>query len=124
MQIKLLRLLMVRSLRERPLRLLLSTFGIILGVASFLSISLTNRAALDSVTKLIYDTSGRSQLVITSAASGESSLPEKSLSRVQRIADVRVLAPVLQVSTLLAADNAPEEVALDFHPHAAHLIPA
>ena len=86
MQLKLVRLLMMRSLRERPLRLLLSTFGIVLGVASFLSISLTNRAALDSVTKLIYDTTGRSQLVITSAVSGEKSLSEKSLSRAQRIA--------------------------------------
>ena len=114
MQIKLLRLLMVRSIRERPLRILLSTFGIILGVSSLLAISLTNRAALDAVTELIYDTTGRSQLVITSALSSDDGVSEKSLARVQRLADVRVLAPVLEVSTVLAGDETPGELALDF----------
>lgn len=114
MQLKLTRLLMMRSLRERPLRILLSTFGIVLGVASLLAISLTNRAALDAVTELIYDTTGRSQLVITSALSSDEGLPETSLSRVQRLADVRVLAPVLEVSTVLSGDETPGELALDF----------
>ena len=113
MQPKLVRLLMIRSVSERPLRVLLSTFGIVLGVASLLAISLTNRAALDSVTKLIYDTTGRSQLVITSAINGEDGLPEKSLARAQRVADIRTLAPVLEVSTVLAGDEAPSEIALD-----------
>jgi putative ABC transport system permease protein len=114
MQLKLTRLLMMRSLRERPLRIFLSIFGIILGVASLLAISLTNRAALNSVTKLIYDTTGRSQLVITSAVSGEQGLPEKSLDRAQRVANISLLAPVLEVSTVLAEDEASGQLALDF----------
>ena len=114
MEFKLIYLLMRRSVRERPLRLLLSTFGIVLGVASVLAIGLTNRAALDSVTRLLQDTTGRSQLVITSSKSGQEALPGNSLSRAQRLPGVRFLAPVLRVSAVLAGDVPPEEIGLDY----------
>ena len=43
------RLLTLRSIRSRLPRFLLSAFGIILGVAGFLAIRVTNQAAMDSI---------------------------------------------------------------------------
>lgn len=113
MQPKLVQLLILRSVRERPLRIVLSVFGIVLGVASVLAIGLTNRAALDSVTSLIQETTGRSQLVITSAASDSEGFSENALARAARLPDVETLAPVLQIAAVLTDDVAPGEVALD-----------
>ncbi len=111
MQLKLIRLLMLRSLKERPLRILLSTFGIVLGVASILAISLTNRAALDSVTKLIYDTTGRSQLSNQQASSGSRRLCRKHPFTCTACARCRAFAPVLQISAVLVGDEVPGEIA-------------
>ena len=52
------RLLTLRSIRARWLRFLLSAFGIVLGVAAMLAISVTNQAALDSIVRLFANTSG------------------------------------------------------------------
>ena len=54
----------LRSLRTRPSRMLLSTFGIMLGVATIIAISITNQTALQSVKRLFSDTAGKANLII------------------------------------------------------------
>ncbi|MCB8988913.1 MAG: ABC transporter permease [Ardenticatenaceae bacterium] len=108
------RLLIFRSLRERPLRMLLSTFGIVLGVASILAIGVTNRAALASVTELFADTSGKSNLIITSAESDASGFNDAVLARAERVPGVGLLAPSIQLTTVLAEEAPPAEIALSF----------
>ena len=64
---RLARLLTLRSLAARPLRMLLSGFGIVLGVAAILGIGAVNQAALESVTRLMQDASGKAALTVTVA---------------------------------------------------------
>lgn len=106
-------LLTLRSFKLRPLRIVLSTFGIILGVAGMLSIQLTNQTALQSITRLFESTSGRSNLVITSTASGEG-MPEQLLRIVAAYPRIRQAAPVLQAQTVLADGGSEGPLALSF----------
>lgn len=68
-------LLTLRSLRARPMRLLLSTFGIVLGVATILAINITNRTALEAVTRLFQDTSGKASLSVVAGDVYENGFP-------------------------------------------------
>ncbi len=106
-------LLALRSFKLRPSRILLSTFGIILGVAGMLSIQLTNQTALQSITQLFENTSGRSNLVVTSTASGEG-LSEQLLRIVSAYPRIRQAAPVLQAQTVLADQGNEGQLALSF----------
>ena len=81
---KLIRLLLLRSLKERPLRILLSMFGIILGVAGILSMGITNQAAMAAITRLFSDTSGKANLVIVNASSDSIGLDESLIKVVNR----------------------------------------
>ena len=105
------RLLILRSIKERPLRMLLSSFGIILGVASILAIGVTNQAALESVTRLFADTSGKSSLIITSADSDGQGFNDNIMGRADRVAGIGVMAPSLSVTTVLAEELPPDEIA-------------
>lgn len=105
------RLLILRSIKERPFRMLLSTFGIILGVASILAIGVTNQAALESVSRLFADTSGKSSLIITSAETGGQGFNDNIIDRADRVVGIAVLAPSLSVTTVLAEELSPDEIA-------------
>ena len=103
------RLLTFRSLRTRFLRTFLSTFGIVLGVASILSIGVTNQTAMRAITRLFESTSGKANLVVNSADSSDTSFSELTLSRVKSVSGVYTAVPSLQVTTMLA-DSAPADV--------------
>ena len=108
------RLLTFRSLRSRFLRTFLSTFGIVLGVASILSIGVTNQTAMRSITRLFESTSGKANLIVNSADSSEASFPELALSRVKGVNGVYTAVPSLQVTTMLF-DSAPmDAISLNF----------
>ena len=111
---RLIRLLLLRSFRSRPARALLSMFGIILGVAGMLAISITNQSALDALTRLFADTSGRSRLAVISAGSGGEALPEQILRSAARLPGVKYAVPVIKTATTLASEVAPDEVGLSF----------
>lgn len=111
---KLMRLLTLRSLRTRPVRFLLSTFGIILGVAGILSMGITNEAAMASITRLFDDTSGKANLVVVSAGSESDKIDERVLKQVGRQAGVATAVPSIQATTLLADELPPDELALSF----------
>ncbi len=113
MAMRLYRLLAVRSLKLRPLRVLLSAFGIVLGVAGMLAISITNQTALESITRLFENTSGRADLSVIPANSGDG-LPEQVLRNTSAYPGVSLAAPVTQAQTVLGDKLAEEEIGLSF----------
>ena len=92
----------LRSLRSRPLRTLLSAFGIILGVAGLLAIQITNLTALDSLSALFEGTAGKTDLIVSSAGTGGEGLTERALRRVLESQVVQSAVPSLQIRTALA----------------------
>lgn len=111
---KLLSLLSLRSLLIRPTRVLLSTFGIVLGVAAIIAIGVTNQVALESVTRLFENTSGRANLIITSRKSGDKGFQENIVSRVEKLPQIVAALPSLQVQTVLAKESQSNEIGLSF----------
>lgn len=107
-------LLTLRSLRARPTRVLLSTFGIVLGVATILAISITNRTALESVTRIFQDTSGKASLTIIAADSDENGFKDRALARLEGVPGISAVAPSLQANTVLADESGSSEFGLDF----------
>jgi putative ABC transport system permease protein len=98
----LIRWITLRSLRTRPLRTLLSALGIVLGVAGLLSIQITSQTALTSLSALFEGTAGKTDLVVTSAGTGDDGLPERSVRQIERNQDVQTAVPSLQLQTSLA----------------------
>lgn len=95
----------IRSLHTRPLRTLLSTFGIILGVAGLLAIQITNLTALDSLSTLFEGTAGKTDLIVTSASTGNKGLPERILRRIMDDPTVHTAVPSLQIRAALAVST-------------------
>jgi putative ABC transport system permease protein len=110
----LLRWLTLRSMRVRPGRLVLSLFGIVLGVAGILAIGATNQTALQAVTKLFQNTSGKANLVIVSAGGDNNRLSESVLNRVRLQPGIAAAAPSLHLQTALAAAQQNGGVELSF----------
>lgn len=111
---KLLSLLSLRSLLTRPMRVLLSTFGIVLGVAAIIAIGVTNQIALESVTKLFENTSGKANLIIASRQSGGKGFSENVTSRIEKNPQVVAAVPSLQAQTVLAKETQSNEISLSF----------
>ena len=111
---KLSKLLLLRSIKERPLRMILSMFGIILGVASILSIGITNQTALDSITKLFEDTSGKANLVLINADTGENGFSDHVYRSIINFPGVELAVPTQKATTLLADDVDSSEISFSF----------
>jgi putative ABC transport system permease protein len=111
---KLLRLLSLRSLAARPMRFFLSTFGIVLGVAAIIAIGVTNRTALDSVTKLFENTSGRANLIVTSRETDEKGIPDTTPARLEKVPGVEAALPSLHAQTVLAEQSQGDDIGLSF----------
>ena len=108
------RLLTFRSLRARPARMILSTFGIVLGVAAILAIGITNQTAMLSVTRLFQETSGKANLIITSAEADSDGFWEKILPRLETLNGVVAAVPSIHIQTLLASEAPPSQLGLTF----------
>lgn len=107
-------LLAVRSLIARPLRTLLTAFGIVLGVAVILSINITNTSTLDAITRLFSESSGKTNLVVTNADLSLGGFDEGIESRVEAISGVAEAAPLIQIQTVIADDASRGEINLSF----------
>jgi len=94
--------LALRSIRARPSRTLLTTFGIVLGVAVILAISITNLSTLDSITSVFSEASGKANLVVTSSTTSDEGFSEDIQRRIVTIPGVKAAIPSLQIQTLLA----------------------
>jgi putative ABC transport system permease protein len=110
----LLRLLTLRSIRARPVRLLLSAFGIILGVAGILAIGVTNQTALDSITRLFENTSGKANLVVIASEVDKDGFNQQVTPKVTRFPGITLAVPSIHIQTILADEAAPSEIELSF----------
>lgn len=106
------RLLNLRSMRVRSTRYMLSIFGIVLGVAVILAITVTNQAALTSIVKLFANTSGRSNLIVSSANMDGKGFSERILRLTSSNPSVAVAAPILQADTVTQDDVPPDQLGL------------
>ncbi len=96
-----------RNLTTRKTRTLLTTLGIVLGVAVILAISVTNQSTLSSINTIFDEASGLAHLVVESSSyTGVSGFPESIASRVRSVPGVAQAVPTLQTRTLLARDAA------------------
>ncbi|HEY4688977.1 MAG TPA: FtsX-like permease family protein [Anaerolineae bacterium] len=94
-----------RNLATRKTRTLLTTLGIVLGVAVILAISVTNQSTLSSINTIFDEASGLAHLVVApSSDTGQTGFSESTLSRVRGMSGVAYAVPTLQARTLLARD--------------------
>ena len=99
--------LTLRNLAARQTRTVLTTLGIIVGVAVILAISITNQSTLSSINTIFDEASGLAHLVVApSSYTGTSGFAESSLARVRSVPGVLEAVPTLQTRTLLARDAA------------------
>ena len=85
----------LQSMRSRPLRVVFSMLGIILGVAGLLAISIINDAALASISRLFENTSGRVNLTILPSGN-QQGFPEQVLRTISTISGVRTALPIFK----------------------------
>jgi putative ABC transport system permease protein len=89
----LLRLISWRYIRKHGLRSLLTTMGIVLGVAIFVGMHAAGASVLSALSTTIDRIAGKTQLEVTS---GEAGFPEEVLDRVQSVREVAVAEPVIE----------------------------
>lgn len=85
-------LMVLRNLRARWVRTVLTAAGIIVGVAAMVSVNATNNSTLNSINRFFDEAAGQSDLVVETAAAGER-FDEAALSTVQRFPGVVAAAP-------------------------------
>src|SRR5689334_14836482 len=91
----LLRLISWPYLRKHLLRSVLTTAGIVLGVALLVGMQAANQSVLQSFNQTVDRIAGKAQLEV---AAGDSGFAEEILERIQALPDVRASAPVIQSS--------------------------
>lgn len=91
----LLRLITWPYVRRHRLRTLLTTVGIVLGVAVFVGMHTANESVLLAFYKTIDRIAGKAELQITA---GEGGFPEDVLERVQSMPEVRAAVPVIEAA--------------------------
>jgi putative ABC transport system permease protein len=89
----LLRLITWPYVRKHRLRTILTTIGIVLGVAVFVGMHTANQSVLFAFYKTIDRIAGKAELQITA---GEGGFPETVLERVQAMPEVKVAVPVIE----------------------------
>ena len=91
----LLRLITWPYVRKHLLRCLLTTAGIVLGVAVFVGMHTANQSVLFAFNKTVDRIAGSTQLQVSA---GETGFPEDVLEKVQAHPDVAVAVPVIEAS--------------------------
>ncbi|PYR01962.1 MAG: ABC transporter permease, partial [Acidobacteria bacterium] len=79
--------------RRHVLRTLLTTAGIVLGVAVFVGMHAANQSVLFAFSRTVDRIAGKTELQVTAAETG---FPEEVLDTVQSAASVRVAVPVIE----------------------------
>lgn len=95
----LLRLISLRHMTFHRARTILTTTGIILGVAVFVAVQILNKSILASFAQTIDDVAGKTVLVIDDGASGigdaGTGIPESLLEDVRGLTEVKSAVPVI-----------------------------
>ena len=89
----LLRLITWPYARKHRLRMILTTGGIVLGVAVFVGMNSANRSVVLAFSQTVDRIAGKTELQVTA---GESGFAEEVLERVQSAGAVRVAVPVIE----------------------------
>jgi putative ABC transport system permease protein len=99
--------------RKHLLRSLLTTAGIILGVALLVAMRTANQSVLSSFNETVDRIAGKAQLQVQS---GDTGFPEDVLERAQAVPQVRAAAPVIEASvdTRLKGEGRLLILAVDF----------
>ena len=93
-----------RNLRARKARSLLTSVGIILGVAVVLAVAVTNASTLSAFQEMVDSLSGKSDLLVN-APTGKG-MPRSYLNGIRRFRDVSVAAPgILAPTTLIVGSK-------------------
>ena len=96
-------ILVLRNLRTRWIRTILTTLGIIVGVAAMVAVNATNASTLNSIDRFFDEASGKSDLLVESAVAGEG-FDEGILNVVRRFPGVVAAAPGILGITVPAAE--------------------
>src|SRR5215813_7874300 len=91
----LLRLISWPYLRKHVLRSVLTTLGIVLGVALLVGMQTANRSVLGAFNRTVEKIAGKAQLQVTS---GDTGFTEDALEKVQALSEVQAAAPVIETS--------------------------
>ena len=110
---KLLQLLIFRSFLSRPMRSLLCILGITIGVAGVLSIGITNQAAFEAISNLFEETSGRTNLIVTSATNDQG-FSASIMNTVSNMQGVETSLPIVKAQTILADQATSTALELSF----------
>src|SRR5688500_2449212 len=89
----LLRLISWPNVRKHVLRTIMTTAGIVLGVAVFLGMHAANDSIRQAFARTVDRIAGKTELQISA---GETGFPEDVLERVQAVPAVRVAVPVIE----------------------------
>lgn len=89
----LLRLITWPYVRKHLLRSVLTTAGIVLGVALLVGMQTANQSVLQAFNQTVDRLAGKAQLQVSA---GDSGFPEDVLERVQAVSEVRAAAPVIE----------------------------
>ena len=92
---RLLRLIGLPYARKHLLRSILTTAGIVLGVALLVGMRTADESVLRAFNQTVDRIAGKTQLQVTA---GDSGFPEDVLDRVQAVAEVRAAVPVIEAS--------------------------
>jgi putative ABC transport system permease protein len=98
----LLRLISLPYARKHLLRTLLTTAGIVLGVAVFVGMHTANQSVLAAFQRTIDRIAGQTQLQISA---GEPGFDEGVLEKVQNVPEVRAAAPVIEATVSMGNAN-------------------
>ncbi|GIU74732.1 MAG: permease [Bryobacteraceae bacterium] len=91
----LLKLITWPYVRKHLLRSVLTTAGIVLGVAVFVAMHTANQSVLYAFNRTVDRIAGRTQLQVSA---GEAGFPEEVLEKVQALPDVAVAVPVIEAT--------------------------
>lgn len=91
----LLKLITWPYVRKHLLRCVLTTAGIVLGVAVFVAMHTANQSVLYAFNRTVDRIAGRTQLQVSA---GEAGFPEEVLEKVQALPDVEVAVPVIEAT--------------------------
>jgi putative ABC transport system permease protein len=97
-------ILALRNMRVRWMRTLLTCLGIVLGVAVILAIAIANESTLQSIRDVFNEASGKANLLVLSSSADGGGFDQSILVRAQSLNGVIAVAPMVQVTTLLARD--------------------
>jgi putative ABC transport system permease protein len=88
----------LRHLRMKPIRTILTTVGVALGISLFIGIEIINRSTLASFKESIDAVAGKTTL---SVSAGEAGFPEDRLEIIEKAPGVKHAVPMVNARTRL-----------------------